>query len=885
MPRVLRFAGVVEKTALGETLKSNGHSRAMTNTAHAEILPNDALITNYQAELGCFDELIDSSGGPKQHWLPFLQSLDALDPGTRSLRVEQLNARVRETGISYDPFSDPASAVQPWRVDLVPLIIGAEEWHGLERALKQRALLFERLLADLYGPQKLLTSGTIPHELVFSDPSFLRPCKGLQPKSGFIQFFATDLARGPDGRWRVIDTHTETPAGIGYALANRMVHTNVAGDIFSASRALRLAPFFQQLRASLARRADRVDPNVALLTPGPRHSDFFSHAYLARYLGLLLVEGGDLRVAGGRVSLKTLHGLMPVDLIVRCVAGAVADPLELDSTDFAGPVGLLQVLRRQPDLVTNALGSALAENRGLSAYLPKLAKALLGEELLIADGQRWWLGDPASRERVMADIEHVVIRPAHEGTARPGRAIPGIDPARLGPRELEQLLQEVALRGTSLVAEAKVGFGTTPSWTPAGLVPKPYALRLFVTATSDGFAVLPGGLAMTVDPGETVALSAPDGESRDVWVIKEGAPAPFTSLWQPAIESARIQRTGQDLPSRTADNMFWLGRYIEDADWTMRVLRICLSRLQEDTAPRRALRACRVALETLLAEEEEAIPSAIEATDVRLIERLTHELMTSSEWSCGLPHILESIHRLVSVTRDRLSLEAWRTLNDFYASRRWRADAMPTARGDALRLLDDGLQVLAAFHGLTHENMTRNFGWAFLDMGRRLSRAENLAELLNEVLAGSRPATTSSGSLLLTLELADSFITYRSRYRLEPMVALLFDLLLVDETNPRSIAYQLAAVARHVDTLPQSGKGGVRIEEQRMALSLLTDVRLADVASLAATDADGSRAELQKLLSRQTATLTALSDLIELRYFNPVEKGAKWVRARGREEL
>ena len=238
----------------------------------------------------------------------------------------------------------------------------------------------------------------------------------------------------------MIDTHAETPAGIGYALANRMVHTNVAGDVFAACNALRLAPFFQQLQGALARRADRADPAIALLTPGPRHNDFFSHAYLARYLGLMLVEGGDLRVTGDRVSLKTLHGLMPVDLIVRCVAGAVADPLELDSSGFAGPVGLLQAVRQHPDFVANALGSALAENRGLSAYLPHLAKKLLGEELAIPDGRRWWLGDAANRDHVLANLHNMVIRPAHEGTARPGRAIPGIDPARLNADEREKVL-------------------------------------------------------------------------------------------------------------------------------------------------------------------------------------------------------------------------------------------------------------------------------------------------------------------------------------------------------------------------------------------------------------------------------------------------------------
>ena len=197
---------------------------------------------------------------------------------------------------------------------------------------------------------------------------------------------------------------------------------------------MRLAPFFQQLQGALARRAKRMDPTIALLTPGPRHNDFFSHAYLARYLGLLLVEGADLRVTNDQVSLKTLHGLMPIDLIVRCVAGDVADPLELDSSGFAGPVGLLQAIRKQPDVVVNAPGSALAENRGLSAYLPKLAQAVLGEDLLVPDGPRWWLGDAASREHALANLEHMIIRPAHEGTARPGRAIPGIDPAQIGAR-------------------------------------------------------------------------------------------------------------------------------------------------------------------------------------------------------------------------------------------------------------------------------------------------------------------------------------------------------------------------------------------------------------------------------------------------------------------
>ena len=403
------------------------------------------------------------------------------------------------------------------------------------------------------------------------------------------------------------------------------------------------------------------------------------------------------------------------------------------------------------------------------------------------------------------------------------------------------------------MAEEKVGFGTTPSLGPSGLVPKPYAVRMFVAATANGFTVLPGGLAMTVDPDMTVALSAPDGESRDVWVVSDATLPPFNSLWRPTIEAAQVRRAPRDLPSRAADNLFWLGRYTERADWTMRTLRICLSRLQEDSAPRQELRASRTALEILLAQDDGKIPGEWETTDADLIEQMAQNLMTSADWYFSLPRTLDNIHRVASLTRDRLSLEAWRTLNDFYASRRWRADAMPTAMGDALHLLDDGLRVLAAFHGLTHENMTRNFGWSFLDMGRRLSRASNLAEVLLGMFGKARSGDDETGSLLFVLELADSFITYRSRYRLAPMLPLVLDLLLLDESNPRSMGFQLAALSRHIDSLPQSAAGRGRTEEQRMVLSLLSHMQLADMAALDKVEPDGTRPALQKLLGEQVA--------------------------------
>ena len=840
------------------------------------------------ATTGTFDELIGADGVIAAHWQPVLAGLDALTHEQRLERIDRINTRVRETGIAHDVFADPSRTLQPWRLDLVPLVIPPETWGQIETGIIQRARLLEAMLADMYGAQDTLRRGLIPAELVFSDPAYLRACQNINPRTGRIQFFATDIARGPDGNWRVVDTHTETPAGIGYALANRTVLSHVSGDMFAATKAVRLAPFFQQMQDALSQRVGRPDSTIALLTPGPHHNDFFSHAYLARYLGFILLEGADLRAENGRVFLKALDGLHPIDLIVRCVAGASCDALELDPSGFLGPVGLVQAVRQQPDLVVNALGTALAENRGLGSYLPALCKALLGEDLRLWDVSKWWLGDASVRKTVISNLDRYFIRRANEQTARPGAAAPARDATRLSPAERAALIAEIELDGATLVAEEKAALGTAPSYGPRGLEAKPFALRIFATAVPGGFAVMPGGLAMTVDPGASMALTAPDGASRDVWVISDAAQPVFKSLWRPTIEAGQIQRSPRELPSRAADNLFWLGRYSEQADWTFRVLRNCLARIEEDSGPRQSLGLARAVLVNLLERDgAPRQPTSGDRDDAGAIARLAQALMTSQDNINGLPRTLGNVHRIASLTRDRLSLEAWRTLNAFYVGRRWQSGELPGSLGESLDLIDAGLGAIAAFNGLTHENMTRNFGWSFLDMGRRTTRALNLSHmLLASVRHGDESAgeREESGSLLFMLELADCFITYRSRYRLNPMIAPLLDLLLVDESNPRSLAFQLAALCSHIDTLPQTGDGGGRTQVQRAALAMLSDVRLADVVSLAKPDDNGRRSALDKLLSAQIDRIPQLSDAITRRYFSVVEKEPRWIRARSRQE-
>lgn len=855
--------------------------RGMAATA-AKTSPS--IIEGYQAPSG-YDQMLGSERTIGPHWQPLLHGLDALTHEQRLERIERINTLVREIGIAHDLFADPNRTVQPWQLDLVPLVFSTSEWAVIERAVIQRARLFEALLADVYGPQSLLRDGLIPPQLVFSDPSYLRACQHVQPPAGRIQFFAVDLARDTRGVWHVADSHLETPAGIGYALANRTVLTHVSGDLFTASKTIRLAPFFERLQENLAVRANRPDPTIALLTPGPRHNDFFSHAYLARYLGLLLVEGEDLRVDDGRLHLKTLDGLQGIDLLVRCVAGASADALELDPSGFLGPVGLVQAVRKTPNLVANALGTALAENRGLGGYLPRVCQTLLGEELAIWDVKKWWLGDPNARREVLANLDRYFIRSACEQTARPGRAAPARDPAKLSAADRTALIDLIEFEGASYVAEEKSTLGTTPSYGREGFEPSPFAVRVFAAAGPDGFMVMPGGLAMTVNPGASTALTSPEGASRDVWVVTDAPQPPFKSLWRPTIETVHMDHAARSLPSRVADNLFWLGRYIESADWTFRLLRNCLGRIQEDTGPHQDWQLMLTALSNQLLRDGAppvVVPPNLDVT--QSIAHLARTVMEATDRAYALPQILGHVHRVASVTRDRLSLEAWRTLNAFYVGGRWQPRALPASISEQLDLIDTGLGVIAAFNGLSHENMTRNFGWSFLDMGRRLVRADNLAQLLLAAFGKRTSEEEDSGRYLFVLELADSFITYRSRYRLKPLLGPLLELLVLDETNPRSIAFNVAAIVSHLDQIPQSGKGRDRTDVQRIALGMLSDVRLAEVGRLTETNESGQRRSLEELLSAQISRAPELTEALTRRYFSVVENKPKWMRAQTRQE-
>ncbi|HWP07145.1 MAG TPA: circularly permuted type 2 ATP-grasp protein [Polyangiaceae bacterium] len=818
----------------------------------------------YAPRTTTYDESFDADGRPRAHQVELWRGLEALGASEISKRWEQGRRLIRENGVTYNVYGDPRGMDRPWVLDPIPLVISAEEWAKLARGLDQRARLLNALLADLYGKQESLKERLLPPELVFGCPAFLRPLHGAEPPGGiYLHLYATDLARAPDGSFWVMSDRTQAPSGAGYALENRIVVSRLLPQLFRDCRVERLAPFFSALRESLASLAPRGrdQPRVVLLTPGAYNETYFEHAYLARYLGYSLVEGADLTVRDQNVYLKTLGGLERVDVILRRMDDGFCDPLSLRSDSSLGIAGLVRAARRGNVTIANALGSGLVEAPALLAFLPNLCRRLLDETLELPSVATWWCGEETALRYVIDHLPELVIKPATFGPNMPEPVFGGA----LSVEERAALARRIQAQPRAFVGQEQVALSTAPVWAGDAVQPRHASLRAFVARAGDGYVALPGGLTRVSSSKNSLVVSMQrGGGSKDAWVLASGLPSSL-SLLRPAGGRIEIVRTGADLPSRVADNLFWLGRYAERAEGTARLLRSVIMRLTDDASGGRSPELNLLLLALEVSTEIEA-GTLTGATGPGRLERRLFELLIAPD-NRTLRATIEATYRAGSMARDRLSADTWRILTQLH-------DQVLEFELRQRLELQDGLESLnrlvlgfSAYSGLVMENTTHGPGWRFADLGRRIERAFHVTRLLRSTLVAADAPASFEG----TLEVADSTITYRSRYRgllaFEPVV----DLVLTDETNPRSVAFQLAAIHEHLSHLPRAENNAGLSPAAKTALRCLTSVRLTDFATLGRINAKGKREKLDELLAALETDLPLFADQLTLSYLAHAE--------------
>ena len=815
----------------------------------------------------------------KPQWRTFFeQAVSVLDNGERTLesllqKLTELHAslvrKVEDNGVTYNLYSDAMEGgsrqARPWSLDLLPMIIDQKQWQQIERGVAQRAELLNRILADIYGPQELVKGGMLPTALIHGHPGYLRPAHGITPRGkSFLHVAAFDLARGPDGNWWVMSQRTQAPSGLGYSLENRMIVSRLFPDAFRALKVEKLAASYKVLIASLVAHSPAgSDARVVLLTPGPYNETYFEHVYLARYLGIALVEGGDLVVRDERVWLKTLKGLEPVDVIVRRLDDDFLDPLELKADSALGIPGLMQAYRSGNVVLANAPGTGFLESAAILGFLPKICHALMGAPLAIPSIASWWCGERSTLRTLIPQLSDYVLKPTFNDRGR--RFVPAIGKS-LSAREREQWTGKIALHPEDFSAQAFLPLAHTPSWQGLDATPPiaSSAAMVRVFALSDGpgkWHVMPGGLARIAPPGRDVVSMYRGGSSADFWVIT-GKVSDDTAPLSNTLTPIATHRAIIGIASRAAENLFWFGRYTERLENTTRLARVTLEALasEAEETPGTLEWLHRLALSNGLINK--AVPTPKQSAHV--FERALIASLADGEGKLGAYSVaatLSSLRFSAFAVRERLALEQWSLVAASASEFKAMMGGDTRTTQQAVRALERLSTNVMAMTGAQTDRMTRDDGWRLLSIGRHIERLSTLAEALAE--AFDTGAIKSDVGFSLVLSLFDSTITYRSRYLQQRDPHALIELLALDHDNPRSLAWIAQTLSSRVAKLAETPRGVV--PAMLANFELPHQWKAADAIALASDVDTDAIVELLRTVSHDS---TAISDTLSQRYFS-----------------
>jgi uncharacterized circularly permuted ATP-grasp superfamily protein/uncharacterized alpha-E superfamily protein len=830
----------------------------LTTPNHSYLLADDS-----------YDEMLDGYGQVRPHWAYLMRALEDLGGAQLQLSHKEALKLLRENGVTYNIYGDPEGINRPWQLDPLPLMISGDEWHDLEAGLLQRAELLNLILADLYGPRELIKKNLLPQELVYNHQGFLRACDQVKlPSSRQLVFYAADLARGPDRKMWVIGDRTQAPSGAGYALENRMAVSRVLPQIFRDSQAYRLERFFQSMQSGLnAIAAPRMEsPRIVVLTPGQFNETFFEHAYLASFLGYSLVQGNDLTVRDGHVWLKSLTGLQRVDVILRRVDDNYCDPLELLEDSCLGVPGLLEVARRGNVAIANPLGSGVLENPGIQPFLPAIARHFLGQSLRLPTAATWWCGQPQEMDHVLAHLDQLVIKPIYR---QPGEH--SIFGYNLDKSELATWRDRIRAHPGLYVGQEHVSFSTAPSVTMQGLEPRKILLRCFAVARHNGYEVMPGSLTRSAPETGDMPITGQMGSiSKDTWIIADETLQVTQNVSQVKSLLHRNHHSNA-LPSRAADNIFWVGRYAERAEGSARLLRATVKKLYINSEPDNAdYQACIHSLLRSTTSLTGTWPGFFAEEADTLLRQPEPELLSvalEEERVGSVAHTLRSLVKAGYAARDLWSADTWRVMDELECAHTQSALSGATNLWQIQHNMDRLITTLSALSGLVMESMMRSNGWLFLDIGRRLERGLLLITMLRSAFSVRQQANVEAQLIESLLDASDNLICYRQQYRSYFELPSFLELLLLDENNPRSLTYQIMRLQEHVAKIPSENSEQRLSNAQRLTLEAGTLIKLATLDSLMEISASGMREHLDQQLSRLYYLLSTLSEAISTEHF------------------
>ena len=814
------------------------------------------------------DEMLDDNGNIRPHWQYYIQALKNLGHEEISIRQKEILKILRENGVTYNVYSDPDGSSRPWQLDAVPLLISNDDWQSVSNGLIERAELLNLILTDIYGPRELVRLGLLPYDLLYNHNGFLRACDKVNiPGKHELVLYAADLARGPDNRMWVIGDRSQAPSGAGYALENRLVMSRVFPNIFRSSQVQRLDGFFQSLRSGLQQIAPQnvETPRIVVLTPGPYNETFFEHAYLASYLGYSLVQGDDLTVRDGFVWLKSLNGLQRVDVIMRRLDDVYCDPLELREDSRLGVPGLLEVARRGNITIANPLGSGFLESPGLLPFLPKIADYFLGKQLSLPSAATWWCGQASELNYVLNNLHKLVIKHICRG------AMTSVFGHQQSEQQLKDLRDCIKTNPALYVGQEYESFSTAPSLINGNLEPRQALMRCFMVAHGDGYQLMPGSLTRSAAQQGDVPVSNQMGAiSKDTWIIAHQVQNQAPLSEQPSTKHID-SHYNNTLPSRVAENLFWVGRYAERTEGSIRLLRTAVKKLyinpdisnpNYSNSLHTILRALTSLTSTYPGFLNPESTSLLNAPDSELLSLLLDQERLGSIAN-NQRHLLEAGYGV----RNLWSTDTWRVMDEIKSHLEASQQLTESTLWNIQEHMDRLVTGLSAFSGLIMESMTRGDGWLFLDMGRRLERAQLLISLLRSSFSTTQSNATELLLMESLLDTSDNLICYRQHYRNNIELPSFIELLILDKNNPRSLAFQCIRIQEHVSKMPRQQLNAQLSLEERLIIEACSLIDLINLSKFTEHTEGNKREHFDQTLSRLYHLLLSLSEVITASYF------------------
>lgn len=835
-----------------------------------------SLLQTYIPGIHSFDEILAADGTIAPGWQTFFSSM--LHVGTDELerRNSDMLRLLKENGVAYNIYNDPSGQTRPWELDPIPKIIDAKDWGIINAGLIQRATLFDLILKDIYGKQTLIKEGIIPQELIYMHPGFLRCCVNVKlPGTQNLILYAADMARGNDGRMWIISDRTQAPSGAGYALENRHAMSSVLPEFFNNLQVKRLSPYFDALQNALTAIAPHKsdNPRVVILTPGPENETYFEHSYLAAYLGLTLVQGNDLIVKDNFVWLKTIEGLEKIDVILRRLDDNYCDPLELKSNSLLGIAGLMQVVRKGNVAIANPLGSSIVENAGLVPFLPAIAKHFFGNDLLMPSIATWWCGQPKELKYVTDNLHHLVIRRIFRNEAGTRSAVDG---ASLSKKDAAALIARIQAHPELYTGQEKVAFSASPSWIDQSIKSCHSLFRSFLVSHNNGYMVMPGGLTRTSGANDNFVISNQlGGNSKDTWVLSADDKEDQVTLQlkTDGLHNAQYKRA---LPSNTAENLYWAGRYTERVIYNARMQRTIMQHLlQRNNKLNLYSESSERLLLQILTECTYTYPGFTEENGDKELaklfenpwEELTDVLFNDKRGGSLSSNIISLKHAVYSV-RNFWSTDTWRVL--LKMEEEWNK-AKHTPKHNHLQMIatiDELNTSMFAFLGMNRESVRREQGWNILDLGRKIEQSLYIITALQAVFKKQQDEQTEYELLEALMVGTQSLITYRYTYRDHLQISLVLELLMFDVNYPKSLAYLVKKIRRYVNGLPKRGKDTLLNEQERLILEADTLLKLSNGSALSQCDPlTKEYIVLKEFLEKLYSLISSTSTLVSKTYF------------------